>query len=847
MTSARSSERPISQSEIRNKLARINLLFIASAMLGILGAWEMVKGSNLENLNFDHIEHSHALILEVNAFRASSHNDAKQLERIVSEMREQPVKCLNIIGPLERTAMNIAGASKAPDLCRRDILLADHTLAVIRAYETGGVSKKYLLAQMERAIIEFRKNSIQFQPLVEDTVQFVFRAMLLIIGIKGAFIAYLGYRLSASISKNYRYLERAQQRSLSLSDELELIFNNAPVFFWLLDKEGYVIRVNTYAAETFDLPPDRMVGRHFTQFLAGLTDQENLNLQTNIKSNKPLKNLIFEYTSAAYKENTASYDIVPYKDESGHEYSLLVGVDITEAQQQRQALEQSEERYNLAVAGASDGIWDYCFTSKKVHYSERNFELLGHPATSKEDSLDWWQSHIHPDDFVAIRKAALSHLKYGATYDQTYRILHQSGAWRWWQTRGKATYDNKGKPLRMVGTNRDVTDLVQARKQAEAANEAKSKFLANMSHEIRTPMNGILGMTQILAHSNLDDRQQQMLTTINTSGEALLTILDDILDLSKIEVDQLEIKSAPFFINDLICSVKNLYQQSAEAKGLNLTTAVNKSLTDKVSGDEIRLRQILNNLVSNALKFTNKGSVSISATLKESDEGSNKICAQFVVCDTGIGMDKIEVERMFEPFVQADVSSTRVHSGTGLGLTISQRLAKLMGGALTVETEQDNGSSFILTVPLTRLCKASTKEECAKSPVPQPMPTKKLKILAAEDNEINRLVLRKLLEIYDCDLTIVEDGQKAINAWKDCAYDLVLMDIQMPLTDGISAMKEIRRLEQEQNRTRTYMVALTANAMTYQVEDYLEAGADGHIAKPIIEKDLAQTLTKAAA
>ena len=841
------TETPIKQSEIRTKLRLINVLFIASAIIGIFGAWEIVKGATLENLNFKHIELSHKLVATADDFKAGRLNDTQPLTQIVKNIREQPIACLKIIGPLEQVAMRFAGTAKASDVCRRDILLADHTLAMINDYENGAVPKSHLIMQLERSIIEFHKNSNEFQPLVKSTVQFVFKAMLAIIVVKGAIISYIGMLLSSSISKNYQFLERAQKRSVRLNNELKLIFNSAPVFLWLLDQDARIVRGNTFAAKKTGQNVEGLVGRTFTEFLPNFTDRELQNLKETITAGASLKGVIFDCAPSNRQNLWVRYQSAPYKDRQGDYYTLLVGVDITQTLKQRKALEQSEERYNLAVAGASEGIWDYDLCAHQLHYSKRNFELLGETPCSLENSLEWWEARVHPDDFQMVRKAAIAHLKSKAPYDITYRILHKNGSWRWWRTRGKAIRDENSKPYRMVGTNSDVTDLIKAKKKAETANEAKSRFLANMSHEIRTPMNGILGMAQILAHSQLNERQQQMLDTINTSGEALLTVLDDVLDLSKIEVDQLEIKPAPFFIQDLISSVKDLYTENAVAKGLTLSATISDALSAQMIGDEVRLRQILNNLVSNAIKFTNYGEIALAACLDDNDDDNLKV--KFTVSDTGIGMAQREMERMFEPFVQADLTATRVHSGTGLGLTISQRLAQLMGGSLSVVTAPNKGSTFSVVIPLEAVNETNINntEETVITDAPAICPPKNLKILAAEDNEINRLVLKQLLSHYECDLTIVEDGNQAINTWKDGAFDLVMMDIQMPLIDGVTAMKEIRRLEKELNRTRTYMVALTANAMTYQVEDYLAAGADGHIAKPIIEKDLAQTLTQAAA
>ncbi len=372
--------------------------------------------------------------------------------------------------------------------------------------------------------------------------------------------------------------------------------------------------------------------------------------------------------------------------------------------------------------------------------------------------------------------------------------------------------------------------LVEARDAAEAANVLKSHFLANMSHEIRTPLNGVLAMAQIMAMGELKGQQRERLDVIRQSGEALLTVLNDILDLSKIEAGRMELDHADFDAAELAHQIELAHAPVAFKKGLAFSVEVSEAARGVRCGDIGRLQQILNNLLGNAIKFTAKGEVRVRID-GEGEEGADGL--RIAVTDTGIGIPTDKLPLLFQKFAQVDSSTTRKFGGTGLGLAICRELAHLMAGTVWAESLQDVGSTFFLSVPLERTSEASAAARAEAPARRSADEVAALRILAAEDNPTNQLVLTTVLATFGLDVDIVGDGRQAVEAWRSGAYDLVLMDIQMPVMDGVAATRAIRAAEAQEGRARTPIIALSANAMTHQVKEYLEAGMDMHVAKPI--------------
>jgi two-component system, sensor histidine kinase len=409
-------------------------------------------------------------------------------------------------------------------------------------------------------------------------------------------------------------------------------------------------------------------------------------------------------------------------------------------------------------------------------------------------------------------------------------IPDSSGDLRHYRTKKIALADEAG-ARHVVLIADDVTDaklsadkLREALEQANAASEAKSAFLATMSHEIRTPLNGVLGMVQALQAGDATPIQREQLGIIRRSGEALLSILNDILDLSRIEAGRLETELAEFDLEQVLLGACATFTSQAEEKGLGFEISIADEARGAYLGDPARIRRLISNLVSNALKFTEVGRVVLRAQWS-ADE------LTLAVVDTGIGIAPSQAQAIFEPFTQGDASHTRRFSGSGLGLAICRGLVDSMQGKIQVASAPGEGSTFTVVLPLAKVphVQLDPTPETPEAIETQP----DIRILAAEDNQTNQLVLRTLLEQAGLTPVIVEDGAAAVKAWEREHWDIILMDIQMPVMDGVSATRAIRAREAESRRPRTPILAVTANAMTHQTPEYYAAGIDDVVPKPV--------------
>jgi len=382
-----------------------------------------------------------------------------------------------------------------------------------------------------------------------------------------------------------------------------------------------------------------------------------------------------------------------------------------------------------------------------------------------------------------------------------------------------------------------VTDLMRARDVAQSASRAKSEFLANMSHEIRTPLNGVLGMAQVMARHPLTPDQAERLDVIRAGGESLLGVLNAVLDISKIESGRLDLERRPFDLAEAVHAACDAFAAQARQKDLGFEIVLAAEAQGAWVGDVVRVRQVLANLVSNAVKFTSQGQVAVHVAAT----GQGLV---FQVRDSGIGAPAEHLPKLFEKFSQADASTTRRFGGTGLGLAISRELAELMGGRLSAVSAVGEGSTFTFELPLERPAQAAeTAEPAARAPALE----RTLRILAAEDNPTNRLILSALLEPLDVDLALAENGVEAVAACDRRRFDVILMDAQMPQMNGLEAARAIRLLEAGRGLPRTPIIALTANVMSHQIETYRAAGMDGCVAKPIDSAKLLAAIDEALA
>lgn len=515
-----------------------------------------------------------------------------------------------------------------------------------------------------------------------------------------------------------------------------------------------------------------------------------------------------------------------------------------ERKKNQELIEENNERYDIILKATNDVIFDWNLATDEVKWCGLGLKNYL-PDNIPVDNIPgiFWVNGLHPEERkITVAKLHRAISTEGGTWESDNRFRRSDGTFAYVNTRGYVLANGDKKPIRMIGSMQDITDrktaeleVRQAKFDAEEARKTQEQFLANMSHEIRTPMNGVIGMTQLLAGTGLNEEQLEYVDTIKESAGNLMVIINDILDLTKIVAGKITIDRVNYVFADIVKNAIQITRFKAEEKGILLTWLVDPGINPMLLGDPFRLNQVLVNLLGNAIKFTEHGEVKLE--IKKLTEDDETVSLQFSVIDTGIGIDADKLESVFDRFTQASSATTRKFGGSGLGLTITKQLIELQGGSIDVMSTPGIGSTFTFYLSITKghaEPEAILKNNLLNTEVHQ---LEGIKILLAEDNLINQKVAVKILTKEGADVTVASNGLEAVELAGNNFFDVILMDIQMPHLDGYNATKAIRN-ELPLPYSNIPIIAMTASALISEKEKCILAGMNDYITKPFQAKDL---------
>jgi len=657
---------------------------------------------------------------------------------------------------------------------------------------------------------------------------------------------FTGYR---GIDRDITERKQAEEELRKSEEGYKLLVENQNELLVKVDIDGRYLFVSPTYCKTFGKSKEELLGHSFMP----LVHEEDR------ASAAEVMEMLFHPPHAAYIEQRAktvsgwrwlAWSDKAILDEKGQVEAIIgVGRDISERKATEEALLKSQAQLSETKHMAKVGSWQVGVKHNRLTWSDETYRIFGLKPQDFDASYEAFLDRVHPDDRALVDDAYSSSMRNGQNdYEIEHRIIRKdTGEVRYVHEKCRHERDASGAVVRSVGMVQDITErkasevaLQTATQAAEAANLAKSLFLAKVSHEIRTPLTTIVGFGELLEDAELTSEHREYLAAINAASNTLSLLINDILDLSKIDAGELVIRQEDVRLRSLIDKLAKGQERQIAKQNLSFNVSIGSDVPDLLVGDPLRIQQVLQNLLSNAIKFTEQGAISIDVSVVE--EGALRVLLDISVIDTGIGIAADLHERIFEPFIQVFDSSSHQYSGSGLGLSIGRNLAGLMGGTVELESTEGTGSTFHLLIPLQRRIDDISEKPLSEI-VPSSASVPALNILLAEDNQINVQFIKTVLENLGHKVMIAENGKVALDHLNTNVFDLVFMDIQMPVINGIDVLKTLRELERLGGNHQT-VIALTAYALMGDREKYLKMGFDGYLKKPFRIKELVKELSR---
>ena len=703
------------------------------------------------------------------------------------------------------------------------------------------IGHKILLLNAHR-IIQTNKNEALIVLTIADVTRV--RKLALEITVKEKELLHQALNESISIQKGLEVAVAERTAALKEQQEFsETLIDASPDLILVIDRDYRFLKINKRAISVFkDFYEGNPMGKTMEEVLPfDLKSKTYLNIQKVFGLKKTLVFLEKAVWSDAYYEHS----FIPLFDTNHEIYAVMIlSHDVTERLERENQIRELNTSFNFAEQIGLFGSFNIHFDTRSMHFSDNLYRILGCVPQEFEANSETFLKFVHPDDLERIRGAIQEAFEEKRASRLEYRILRKDGRTIYVRATWKNFIDDAGVEW-MVGTFQDITEataeqiakqeLTDAKNQAELKTKiaediviAKQQFLSNMSHEIRTPMNAIIGFTNVILKTKLEGRQQEYIQAIKEAGDALLVLINDILDLAKVDSGKMVFVQTPFNLPDAVMAMLRLFEGRMQEKNITLIQEYDPAIPSTLIGDPVRLRQIILNLISNAVKFTTGGEISMRVRLLEEDAENAKI--EFTLTDTGIGIASDKLGQIFNNFEQAHTLGGGAYGGTGLGLAIVKQLLERQGGTIRVASELGNGSTFRFSLSFYKTTELPQAE--APSETETSTEVKHLKILVAEDMALNQLLIRLIMSEFGFEADIADNGKIAIEMLQKNRYDIILMDLQMPEMNGFDATKFIRN----EMKDSIPIIALTADVTTVDLEKCLEIGMNDYISKPIDEK-----------